>query len=335
MNYDIITFGSATRDVYVLCRDFKIVEEKKFFGGKGIAISLGSKIEIDTIVFHTGGGGTNAAVTFKRQGFRVAWCGMVGKDNGGQEVVKLLRKIKIDTSFVSYTNKKPTNYSIILSSPDAPDRERTILVYHGASSELTSKEILWEKLHAKWFYLAPLSGGLAKIFGKVVYYASEKGIKIAVNPGSAQLKMSLVELRPILSKVDILFLNQEEAALLSRSSYRSDRDILKKLQNMCSGIVVVTKGPLGAVAAQNGKMYTAPILKTKVLDRTGAGDAFCSGFLCEFIRTQGNIISALQFAMANSAACISQLGAKEGLLRKGERWKKVPVRESLLSRSKI
>ncbi|OHA67650.1 MAG: hypothetical protein A3D59_03735 [Candidatus Wildermuthbacteria bacterium RIFCSPHIGHO2_02_FULL_47_17] len=329
MTYDIITFGSGTRDVYLVGKNFKIVEEKKFFGGKGIAVSLGSKIEIDNIMFHTGGGATNAAVTFKKQGFKVSWCGMVGKDIGGSEILRQLKDLGIDTKFVFRTDKAPTNYSVILSSPQAPDKERTILVYRGASSELSSNMIPWSKLAADWFYLAPLSGKLAKLFPQLVNYGKTNGIKIAMNPGATQLNMKDDALKSILPKADALFLNQEEAVLAARMPYRSDRGILKKLSNMCGGVIVVTKGPLGAVATEGKRMFTIPIIKTKVVDRTGAGDSFCSGFLSEFIRTK-NIEKSLQFGMANSAVNIAKWGAKEDLLERGEKFKKMPVAVSAL-----
>ncbi len=331
MKCDIITFGSGTRDVYLISKNLKVVHEKKFFGGRGIAVSLGSKIEIDNILFRTGGGATNTAVTFQRQGFKTAWCGMIGKDIGGKEILQQLKNFGVATAFVKTINKKPTNYSVILSSPRAPDKDRTILVYRGASSELTADTIPWEKLKAGWFYLAPLSGKLVLLFPLLMRYAKMHGIKVAVNPGGTQLVMPLPKICSVMDKADILFLNQEEALLFTRQAYKSDEAMLKKLWSTCKGaIIVVTKGPLGAVATDGKNIFNIPIVKTKVVDRTGAGDAFCSGFLAEFIKTK-NIVSALQFAMANAAGCISQWGAKEGLLKRSSRWTKMPVKISPLN----
>lgn len=331
MKFDVITFGSGTRDVYLISKNLKVMEEKKFFGGRGIAVSLGSKIEVDDILFRTGGGATNTAVAFRQQGFKTAWCGMAGKDIGGKEIIAQLKKLGVYTGFVRQTDKKPTNYSVILSSPQAPDKDRTILVYRGASSEFSAKDISWSRLRSKWFYLAPLSGKLAEVFTLLTAHARKNGIRVALNPGSTQLKTPLPKLCSALDKADILFLNQEEAALLARTRHISDAFLLKKLWTTCKGsIIVITKGPLGAVATDGKNMFTAPILPVSVVDRTGAGDAFCSGFLSEFMR-KNNVVSALQFAMANSAGCVSQWGAKEGLLKKNAKWRRVPVAISRLT----
>lgn len=324
MRFDIITFGSGTRDVYLVCRDFKIVEEKKFVTGRGIAVSLGSKIEVNNILFRTGGGGTNSAATFKAQGYKVAWCGMVGRDIGGREIVKKMRSIGIDTRFVFFTDKKPTNYSVVMCAKE----DRTILVYHGASSELPTRQIPWHKIkETRWFYLAPLAGKLARSFAPLVNFAKRNGIYVAANPGNSQLRLPASVLRPSLEKLDILFLNQEEAALLAGMIFGTvkETELLKKLYPLYGGIIAITRGPEGAVVTDGVRVFSVPVLKTRVIDRTGAGDAFASAFVSEFMRTN-DICSALQFGIANSAACISHWGAQDGLLKKNQRWKRVPVK---------
>ncbi len=59
-------------------------------------------------------------------------------------------------------------------------------------------------------------------------------------------------------------------------------------------------------------------------DETGAGDSFASGFVAEYIKT-GDIISSIQFATANSSANLKKIGAKEGLLKKGQKFTKIKV----------
>ncbi len=68
--YDIVVFGSATRDLFVKSKEFKTLKNKKFITGQGLCFNLGSKIKIDELFFATGGGGTNAATTFANQGLK-------------------------------------------------------------------------------------------------------------------------------------------------------------------------------------------------------------------------------------------------------------------------
>ncbi len=83
--FDVITFGSATRDLFLKSKDFKILKSNKFITGQGLCFNLGSKIYLDDLFFATGGGGTNTAATFVRQGFKTAYVGIVGRDAGGRE----------------------------------------------------------------------------------------------------------------------------------------------------------------------------------------------------------------------------------------------------------
>ena len=71
-------------------------------------------------------------------------------------------------------------------------------------------------------------------------------------------------------------------------------------------------------------------LDRKIVDTTGAGDSFASGFLSEYIKSQ-DVEKSIQLAMANSVGCLSQVGAKKGLLKKGQEFQRVEVaREGIL-----
>lgn len=321
--FDIVTFGSATRDIFLESKTFKVVGEKKFLTGKGLCLALGSKIEVDDIEFFTGGGGTNTAATFSSQGFETAFCGMVGNDSAGQDIINDLEKFDVDTNFVFKSKTKKTNQSVVLESPS--NRERTIIVYRGASGELSKADIPLEKLQAKWFYIAPLSGKFCNLFEYLVDYAAKNRIKVAVNPGNCQLKMPALKLQKILKKIDVLFLNQEEACMFTKIAYNKEKHIFKKLDEMCPGVAVMTKGPEGVTVSDGKHLYCASSPKSKVVDATGAGDSFAAGFLSGLIQSNNNIEYAIQLGMANSVSCIQKIGAKNGLLKKGQVFKKVKV----------
>lgn len=321
--FDIITFGSATRDIFLKSKTFRVVGEKKFVTGKGLCLSLGSKIEVDDIFFATGGGGTNTAATFANQGFETAFCGMVGDDSAGKEALQELENFGVNTDFILKSKTKATNHSVVLGSDDS--RERTILVYRGASDEPTKADIPLAKMQAKWFYIAPLSGSLCKVFEYLVDYAFKNGIKIAINLGNYQLQMPASKLQKIIKKADVLILNREEASILTKIPYNKEKEVFKKLDKMCPGIAIMTKGTGGATVSDGKNLYFASAPKVKVIDATGAGDSFASGFLSGLIQSNGNIEYAMQLGMANSVSCIQKIGAKNGLLRKGQVFKKVKV----------
>ena len=321
--FDIITFGSASWDIFLKPDDFKIIQNKKFITGRGIGFNLGSKVDVENIYFGSGGGGTNTAASFSKQGFKVAYCATVGNDIAGDEIIAQLKKIGIDVHFVFKTKVKPTNYSIVLNS--GAKRDRTILVYRGASELLSDKNIPWKQLKARWFYLAPFSGKLAKMTEKIINFAHKNKIKIAFNPGNSQLILPIKNLRRILKEIDILILNQEEASLLAKISYQNEQKIFAKIDKLCPGIAIMTKGPKGAVVSDGKYLYQAKPGKIKVADRTGAGDSFASGFVSAFIRKKGNIEEAIQLGIANANACLQKIGAKNGLLGRNENFEKVKI----------
>lgn len=332
--YDIITFGSATWDIFIKLTDFKEIKNKNFVTGRKICFDLGSKIDIKDVNFSSGGGGTNTAVAFANQGLKTAYCGKVGDDISGREIIEDLKKRGVNVDFIVKTKLKPTNHSIVIS---AVDKERTILAYRGASEILKEKEIPWfvdgpRKIKttpiAKWFYLAPLSGELSQLFEKIVDYAKKENIKIAANLGNSQLNLEKNLLKKTIKKLDVLILNQEEASILTGISYKQENRIFKKIGEMCDGIVIITKGEKGVSLFDGKYIYKAGVLKIKVIDKTGAGDAFSAGFISEFLKS-GNIQRGIQLGTANAANCISKLGAKFGLLSEKDKFRKIKVKKLL------
>jgi ribokinase len=331
--YDIITFGSAAQDIHLKSKAFTVIKDNKdFMTGTGICLNLGSKVEIEDIIFTTGGGGTNTAATFAKQGFHTAFCGAIGVDSAGLEIVRELKQLRIDTRFIIKKKEKHTNQSIIISNTG---EDRTILVYRGASDILTRKDIPFKKIkNTKWIYLAPLTNLLCDEFENIVNFANENKIKVAVNPSEQQLLLPEEKLKSIFQKVDILFLNQEEASFLTKIPFENEKEIFKKISEMGAGVVVMTKGGDGVIVSDGKYLYSAPTnANRKIVDTTGGGDSFAAGFLSDYIRNNGDastplstsIEKAIQLGIANSEANLSEIGAKTGLLDKNSKFIRVQV----------
>lgn len=287
--FDIITFGSSTSDTFLRLP-------------KGTSLVFGSKILVKDLQTYSGGGGTNTACAFSNQGFRVAYVGKVGEDKAGELIKEDLERFKVSTKFLKRDKERKTARSIILSPVGS---DRTILIYQGACHFLEKEEIPWQKVKkAKWFYIAPLYKKSSQLLEPLVKFAKEQGIKVAVNPSSEQLKYSDA-LMSILNQVDLLILNQEEASKLPKL------DFGKK------GVAVVTKGSQGSVVYQGRNVFEAGIAPVRVVEKTGAGDAYGSGFLAGLLQ-KSSIEYAIQLATANAAGCIQKVGAKNGLLKKAD-----------------
>ncbi len=325
--FDIITFGSATYDIFMSSDKLEVVKGSQFNTKKGICASLGSKIEMDNVFFAMGGTGANTAVTFARQELKTSHHGLIGKDFAGQGVKDELLKHKVSLEFLKEAKNYPTAFSVIISLPRVG---RSILKKLGACHFMTKQDIDFKELKkTKWIYLGSLSGEAHKIVKPVLDFAIKNKIKIAANPvGTSQLGVGLKQLIPLLNKMDILIVNQEEASRITGIDYLKEREVFKKLDKIVDGIVVITKGPKGATVSDGKYLYSAGIPKSGLVDRTGAGDSFASGFVSGWIDKQ-DIVYAIQLGTANATAVLQKFGATNGLLKKGQwgPWKKIEVKK--------
>jgi len=318
--YDVITFGSASRDIFLSAEQFPVGDFKKDNIKKAILLPFGHKIEIKEIHFYSGGGGTNTAATFSAQELKTAYCGVVGKGIEGEAILIELKEKGIE-SFIFKTDKKPTNVSVIFSTP----KDRTILVYKGASEILNISPFLSKIKETKWLYLAPFSNKNQLMLKKLIDFAKNNKIKIMANPSYSQLNLPLKTLSPILQKIDILLLNQEEAQTLIKNYLLKEEELIKEIKKFFQGILILTNGENKVLVSDESFLYSALPIKEKVLDKTGAGDAFGAGFLSGYIKSGGDIVFSIQMAVANSASCIKKWGAKQGILKNGQKFKKVKV----------
>lgn len=327
--FDVIVFGSATRDVFLKSSKMRIIKDPRFATGEAECFSLGSKLELDDLVFATGGGGTNGAVSLARQGLKTALVSRVGMDFGGKAIIEELAEEKSSAKFVQQDEKIATSYSFILLTTGG---ERTILVYRGASKNVEEKEIDFDDLaKAKWFYFCGSFAGDFRLFKKIFDTAKANDIKIAINPGALELEFGMKKLKPLLGNIDILMMNEEEAKIFFETKEDNEKEILNKAQKSLKecGIFVMTKGPKGVAVFDGKNHYHAGIPKSKIIDRTGAGDAFNSGFLSAILDGK-DIEYAIQLGTANATSVIQYFGAKKGLLKKHEwgKWKRVNVSRS-------
>lgn len=325
--FDVVTFGSGTQDIFVQSKKYSFIDSDKFVSGKGLCVGAGSKFYVDKMFLTIGGCGVNTGVTFALQGLQTTYMGKIGQDLAGQQVIDELKKAGLDTSLIVKTDKMITSHSIILT---APDQERTILIYRGASNSLKESEVPFDKLQTKWFYVAPMSGNCAALFEPLLKFAQEKNIQVSTNLGKSQIKMGLDGLRPLLNLpvVKIVNMNQEEAALLTGIDFKREKEIFKILDEVVQGIVIMTKGPEGVVVSDGQYLYQAGTPESGYIDRTGAGDAFGSGFTTAIIKGQ-SIKEAIQLATANATSCVQKFGPTRGLLKKDDfgPWPKVEVKK--------
>ncbi|MBW6442556.1 carbohydrate kinase family protein [Patescibacteria group bacterium] len=306
--YDVICFGSATEDIFI---DTGLREVNK-----KIVYPVGTKIPIKSLNFGIGGVGINVSVGLSRMNLKVAYIGKMGNDEAGSRILDCLKKEKID--FIGTKTQGVTGYGFIL---DTYERERTILTYHGLTDNFKFNEINKNKIKTKWMFFSSLRGESIKTEDKMVQWCKKNGIKVAFNMDAKVVHKAKLNLDRILKNLDLIILNKEEAQSITKGE--DPKTLVRGIHNLGTKMVVLTDGRDPAYAFDGKKIYTLiPHKGIKLVERTGAGDAFTSGFLAGYIKTQ-DIEKSLKIASLNSESVIQHFGAHNKLLKWDEVNKKL------------
>ncbi|MBI5392232.1 carbohydrate kinase family protein [Candidatus Woesearchaeota archaeon] len=310
--FDVITIGGATVDLFLKTKANVLDVESHGHIEHMLAYPSGRKILVEHMIYMTGGGATNTAVAFARLGLKTGSVCKIGEDLYGKQILNEFKKEKI--SFLGKQSEIETGTAIIL---DTVDHDRTILVCKGANDYLSMKDINKKKIKSQWYYIATLLHESYKTCEALAVSAERNNILIAFNPSNYLAQKGAHYLHPILSRTKMLFVNREEAALLLRVGLNFDINYLLEKCNLLiheQGIVVITDGKNGAYCYDGNLRYSIKPRKIKVVETTGAGDAFTASFLAGFIKTN-DIEFSLKLAQINAESVVQYYGAKNILLK--------------------
>ena len=313
----IVCIGKSTQDVFL--KSSNAFEQLKHKGVLYEKLPVGKKLALDDVVFSTGGNVANAAVTFARQGLgsRYVWC--LGNDVASENVMQELDREDVDTSYVYRGSQYRASYSSIVMLSGG---ERTILNYRGAMPDADTPNLDLSAIdRSDWVYLSSL--GDIKMLEKIVTRAKKRGVKVMLNPAATELEHPQ-QLKTILEDVEVLIVNKEEAQEIVHGEELEE--LARHAHHYCP-VVIVSDGPNGAVALDGKVVLKAGMYEdVPVVDRTGGGDAFGSGFLSYYAQGK-SLKDSIIFASANSTSVVQYIGAKQGILYKGVKLHDMPIEE--------
>jgi ribokinase len=313
----IVTIGKATQDVFLKSASAFTQFEHK--GVKYEQLPVGQKLDLDEVIFSTGGNVTNAAVTFARQGLhsKYSWC--LGNDASSETILQSLDKEGVDTGHVVQNDRFNASYSVILMLVGG---ERTILNYKGKMPTSHDSELDLSVIEeGDWIYISSL--GDMDLLERIITRAAEHNVKVMLNPAGIELQHA-DKLKGLLEDVEVLAVNKEEAQMIVHGE--ESEELVRHLNHYCK-VVVVSDGPNGVVATDGQTIISAGMYEdVPVVDRTGAGDAFGSGFLSQYAQGK-SLKESIIFASANSTSVVQSIGAKEGILHKGTVLHDMPLTE--------
>lgn len=309
--FDILTIGDTAIDAFIRLKEAELNCDINREACK-ICFRFASKIPYESVTeIPAGGNSTNVALGTAKLGLKVSSLTNIGDDDNGKKILTKLKKLDVDTDFVQVHHGLPTNYNYVLWYAD----DRTILVRH--ENYLYDLPILPE---VRWVYLTSLAESSPKIYELLKNYLSDHPeTKLAFSPGTMQIRAGHKTLADIYQKTELFFANKQEAMTILETDSEDMEILATGIKEIGPKTVVLTDGNQGAFALNDTGFWHCPIFPTeeKLLERTGAGDAFASGYLAGI--TSGlKIDQALAWGAANSASVVQKIGPHEGLLSKEE-----------------
>lgn len=316
----VLCIGKATQDVFLRDDEFDPYCEGKVCYTN---LPLGAKMDIDEVYFTTGGNATNVAVTLSRQGIHAEYLWALGNDPASEAVLRVLDEEGVGTSYVAQHDSLSAGYSTVLI---ALTGERTLMNFKGSMPGTKDVERLLAQVKdiPDWVY--PTSVGSIDTLEKIVAWAEKHNVKVMLNPAGTELGEP-AKLKSLLESVDVLCLNKEEMQQIVEGE--TLEELVIHGLNYCP-TVIVSDGPNGVCASDGKTILTAGMYEdVPVIERTGAGDAFASGFLSQFILGK-SLRESIIFASANSTNVVTKIGAKEGILHAGVKLHDMEIKEKEL-----
>lgn len=307
---DVLVVGSLMLDTFLGSAHFEPPRPEAAHPQRLLeCFRLGAKIELDTLVEAVGGGGINAATAIARLGIKPNLLGAVGRDDGRLALIKHCRNEGINWS-VAVRSDQPTGRSYILLTRSA---ERTILVHHGASSDLNAHDVLTKlgsSMHL-FFALHPNNKATTKT---ILQGATQRGIETCWLPGAADLE-DKADFEQLSKLAALIVLNRSELSRVSGIAEEDFDKLTAYAQKLTTPRIVVTDGAKGALlVGQTGTFY-AKADPVRAVDATGAGDGFAATFFARLLTTKDER-EALRSAIINSASVVQAISGTRGLLRR-------------------
>lgn len=306
--YDIVSIGDTTIDAFVELHEAS-VHCKVNHTDCQLCLSYADKVPYEKLTLLPAGNSTNNAVGSARLGMKNAFVASVGDDPNGKIIIDELKHEGIDTQFIHVNKGVLTNFHFVLVFQG----ERTILIKH---NKFEYK--LPSNLDTKWIYFSSMAQGTEK-FHKTLsdFLKNRPSIKVSFNPGTFQMRMGTGTLKDIYKHVEILFLNREEAALVTKQKTRDVKKLINGMHGLGAKIAVLTDGRAGGYASDGKNVWFLDHYPGPKIESTGAGDAFGTGFTAA--RFYGKTVpEAILWGTINGGNVVLYTGPHKGLQTKSQ-----------------
>ena len=306
----ILGIGNAIVDVICKVED-NFIEKNNLT--KGLMKLIFDEIEFSSLLSNlkiektiSGGSVANSIVGLSQLGDKVGFIGKISDDTFGIEYEEGLKKENVNFFYKKKKELLPTGTCLILITPDS---ERTMCTFLGTAGKINKSDIDIEAI--KKSDLIFLEGYLwdegdpKEAFDKAIDLANKTAMSLSDKFCVDRHKSNFLNL--VKNKLDLVFAN--EAEIMSLIDAKNFNEVIS-FGKQVNKHLIVTRGGKGAVSIYNNEITEVDAKKDlKIIDLTGAGDLFASGYLHGFINNFSQK-ECLTKATEMSSKIIQKIGAR-------------------------
>jgi ribokinase len=293
MGFDVIGFGALNVDKLFKVNRLAGAEEESFIAAHSETC---------------GGSAANAVVGLARLRCRVGFVGKVADDREGGLLLEDFRKEGVDTTGVIRTEKGESGQVIGFVDERG---ERALYIDSGVNDAIALDEVKMDYAgKTRFLHLTSFVGAQSFQTQKQLLKALPKNVKISFDPGALYARRGFAELEPIIKRSYVLMPNAKELKLITgEADYCRGAD---SLIGKGVRIVAVKLGSDGCYVTDGRERHLIEPFKVEVVDTTGAGDAFCAGFLYGLLNDK-SLYDCGRLGNFVASRCVMKMGARAGL----------------------
>ncbi|HDQ06139.1 MAG TPA: carbohydrate kinase family protein [Candidatus Bathyarchaeota archaeon] len=296
MTFDVVGFGALNLDK--LFKVNMIAKEEE----EGAVLDFKES---------AGGSAANTVVGLARLELKTGFIGKVASDREGKFLLDEFRREGVNVKGITVSERGRSG--TVMGFID-PEGNRALYVDPGVNDQIDFWDINLDYVSgAKFLHLSSFVGEKPfKAQKKLLEQLS--GVKISFDPGAIYARKGLTAIKPIIKKCYVMFPNGIEVKQLTGQDYREGA---RKLTGLGVDLVAVKLGKRGCYVTDGKESHLIEPYTVKVVDTTGAGDAFCAGFLYGLIKRK-DLYDCGKLGNFVASRCISMMGARTGLPRLAE-----------------
>jgi ribokinase len=291
--FDVVGFGALNVDKLFKVNRLAAAEEESFIQSHNESC---------------GGSAANTVVGLARLGCKVGFIGKVAGDREGALLLEDFRREGVDIEGVVRVGQGDSG-QVMGFVDDKGDR--ALYIESGVNDTITFEEVEADYVsRTQFLHLTSFVGEQSFRTQKQLLEALPENVTVSFDPGALYARKGYAALEPIIKKCHVMMPNANELKLIT-----GEEDYCKGADALISRgvkVVAVKLGADGCYITDGRERLRIEAFRVKTVDTTGAGDAFCAGFLYGLLNNK-SLNDCGRLGNFVASRCVMEMGARAGL----------------------